>query len=231
MQEYRRPSLAPDWAASSYSIQYGGRFCAPIPQAQAYAPAPSAAELAGVRAKLIDYLRSEAIRLLVEQAEARERAGSSSGSVSGSESAHSGHGQVHAPVPVRISPPQAEVDQKSLPTSAPFILGRALLCPVDPLLHAPLDRRLSAPDIFARRGSTDSNSSTSSRPPAEVPLSTLLARARSNIAADLRAHSTAPAGEDDKSWMVAEVGGAFVSLDEGFRRWTEEVTARALGTK
>lgn len=209
-------------------------------------PGPSGPDLAGVRAKLVDYLRAEAIRLLVEQAEARERAVQDASHASGA-AQDDGRTELHAPVPIRIgAPPRAEVDPAHAPSSAPFVLGRAMLRPSDPLMGDPLHRRPSAPSIMARRGSTASATSTapSTSPartpvPGSAPLSTLLARARANIAADLLAHA-APAqrpvqhsaqaqyAPDDKSWMVAEVGSAFVGLDEKFRRWTEEVTARAL---
>jgi hypothetical protein len=57
-------------------------------------------------------------------------------------------------------------------------------------------------------------------------MANILAQAKANVTDDLVLQAFM--GDKKKAMMLDDVSIAYIELDEGFRRWTEEVTARGL---
>ncbi len=60
-------------------------------------------------------------------------------------------------------------------------------------------------------------------------MATILAQAKANVTHELRFQATM--GDKKKAAMLDDLTTAYIQLDEGFRRWTEEVTLRSLNAR
>ena len=171
--------------------------------------------------KLIDYLRAEATRLLIESSAAPANSVPTSSSI-----------------PVAVGPPLPE-NPSSFSVSCPTVVP-GLLIPMESgsgshwqhSSTATVLRRPSAPEAMPfhhhlrRESSSSSCSQTSSTQHESNSMAMLLARAKANVSHELEFQ--AMMGDRKKAAMLEDLTMAHIQLDVGFRRWTEEVTQRSL---